>query len=287
MILAAAGAAKAQIIPFDACGTLVEGVECLLFHSDNSGTYLLDNYDGFGVGDRVHVTGRVDSSCVSICMEGNGCIWDNTIAECESPSPCPRPCHADPDCDGIHSDVRAVVGTVDAAFRGSVPSADSSMPRERTDVNCDGLTTILDVVKVVNVAFRATDPGIEYCQPCGPRGRLVWSSTCKTDRVAAALAGAPFGTRIASNTHMTAQGLCSWGTRMPASIAAPICSRPKFQISPGTASPSMSRSGSLTPATASAFSICTNQITNLPPGVYTIRVNEPYLWEGPELRVYR
>ena len=137
LIFAAAGAAKAQVIPFDACGTLVEGVECLLFHSDNSGTYLLDNYDGFGVGARVHVTGRVDSSCVSICMEGNGCIWDNTIAECESPSPCSCPCHADPDCDGIHSDVRAVVGTVDAAFRGSVPAADSSCPWERTDVNCE------------------------------------------------------------------------------------------------------------------------------------------------------
>ena len=44
----------------------------------------------------------------------------------------------------------------------------------------------------------------------------------------------------------------------------------------------MSRSGSLTCDCLCLFDL-DYEITNLPPGVYTIRVNEPYLWEGAEV----
>jgi hypothetical protein len=35
-----------------------------------------------------------------------------------------------------------------------------------TDVNCDNATTVQDVVKIVNVAFRAGSPATEFCIPC-------------------------------------------------------------------------------------------------------------------------
>ncbi len=67
---------------FDDCGELVEGVECVLFQSDNFGLYLLDDNGPFGVGDRVRVTGILDPGCFTICLEGDGCILENTIASC-------------------------------------------------------------------------------------------------------------------------------------------------------------------------------------------------------------
>lgn len=34
------------------------------------------------------------------------------------------------------------------------------------DLNCDGVHTVVDVVKMVNVTFRNADPATEFCQPC-------------------------------------------------------------------------------------------------------------------------
>jgi hypothetical protein len=53
------------------------------------------------------------------------------------------------------------------ASRGATPVFDPNCPRERTDVNCDGFSTVQDVVKVVNVAFRGANPATEFCGPCG------------------------------------------------------------------------------------------------------------------------
>jgi hypothetical protein len=64
--------------------------------------------------------------------------------------------------------IRAVVKTVDVAFRGVDPVTDLQCPNERTDVNCDDYTTVQDVVKVVNVAFRSANPATEFCDPCAP-----------------------------------------------------------------------------------------------------------------------
>jgi len=67
---------------FDDCGVLVQGVECLLFKADGGGLYVLDNTGDFNVGDRVRVRGVLNPDCVSICMQGNGCIEHNTISVC-------------------------------------------------------------------------------------------------------------------------------------------------------------------------------------------------------------
>jgi len=67
---------------FDGCGVLVQGVECVLFEPDTGGLYLLDNLKHFQVGDHVRVRGVLNPDCVTICMQGNGCIEQNTISAC-------------------------------------------------------------------------------------------------------------------------------------------------------------------------------------------------------------
>ena len=68
--------------PFEGCGELVQGVECVLFQADSGGLFLLENLGGFGVGDRVLVTGLLDPDCFTLCLQGDGCIFENTIEDC-------------------------------------------------------------------------------------------------------------------------------------------------------------------------------------------------------------
>ncbi len=79
---------------------------------------------------------------------------------------CSCPCEDDPNCDGIIDDILDVVETVGVAFRNDPETQDPSCTTERTDVNCDGFTTVLDVTHVVNVAFRNANAATEFCNPC-------------------------------------------------------------------------------------------------------------------------
>ena len=67
------------------CGELVQGVECVLFLADSGGLFLLEDLGGFNVGDRVEVTGCLDPGCSTICLQGDGCIFQNTIGQCAPP----------------------------------------------------------------------------------------------------------------------------------------------------------------------------------------------------------
>jgi len=81
-------------------------------------------------------------------------------------------CHADPVCDGVHSDVLDVVTTIGVAFRGNPDTYDPDCPMEgttiggRADVNCSGAVDVIDVVTVINVAFRGLSAATAYCKPC-------------------------------------------------------------------------------------------------------------------------
>ncbi len=67
---------------FAGCGVLVRGVECTLFAADSGGLWVLDTLGGFGAGDRVWVTGEIESPCVTFCQEGTGCIHNASIGAC-------------------------------------------------------------------------------------------------------------------------------------------------------------------------------------------------------------
>lgn len=82
---------------------------------------------------------------------------------------CSCPCYADPQCDGIRSDVLDLVNVISVAFRGVAPVLDPDCPTERTDVDNSGAIDVIDVTKVVNVAFRGQSAAANYVDPCaGP-----------------------------------------------------------------------------------------------------------------------
>lgn len=64
---------------FAECGTLVQGVECVLFESDTNFRFAVENLGEFEVGDRVRVAGTLDGDCVTACLQTDGCIRNNTI----------------------------------------------------------------------------------------------------------------------------------------------------------------------------------------------------------------
>jgi hypothetical protein len=67
---------------FSSCGLLVQRPTCVVFVADQGGTFELGNLAGFAAGDRVLVTGAVDPTCVPTCTPVDGCIMNNSIAEC-------------------------------------------------------------------------------------------------------------------------------------------------------------------------------------------------------------
>jgi hypothetical protein len=64
------------------------------------------------------------------------------------------------------------VAVINRAFRGDPAAIDSACPfgppatDGTTDVNCSGATDVVDVVTMVDVAFRGADPAVKFCKPC-------------------------------------------------------------------------------------------------------------------------
>ncbi len=85
---------------FDGCGHLVQGVECVLFDPDGFpfDTLVID-IGPFGVGDYVCVVGDLELGCPNICLQGIGCVFDNSIVLCPGQG-CPWDC-----ADGGNGDV--------------------------------------------------------------------------------------------------------------------------------------------------------------------------------------
>lgn len=63
------------------CGTLIEGVECVLLAGNNGGLYIV-NTAGYPVGACICVTGPYDAMCASYCQQGDGCIYNTTATPC-------------------------------------------------------------------------------------------------------------------------------------------------------------------------------------------------------------
>jgi hypothetical protein len=80
---------------------------------------------------------------------------------------CNSECHGDPVCDG-RCDMIDLVKSVDVAFNGAAPviDPDPRCPVENTDVNCDLVTDVLDIVRMINVQYRAASQRNEFCVPC-------------------------------------------------------------------------------------------------------------------------
>jgi hypothetical protein len=82
---------------------------------------------------------------------------------------CSCDCHANPaNCSDPAVNVLDVTYEINVAFRGSaeIDDPNATCPIRTTDVNCDGVTSVVDVIKMVDVAFRAGDPAVVFCDPC-------------------------------------------------------------------------------------------------------------------------
>jgi hypothetical protein len=76
------------------------------------------------------------------------------------------PCHGDPMCDG-QTDILDVVDVINEAFRGGPTTADPTCRESsRADVDCSCAVDVLDVTKMINVAFRGASKATEFCNPC-------------------------------------------------------------------------------------------------------------------------
>jgi hypothetical protein len=91
--------------------------------------------------------------------------WQATLTKAGNACACR--CAHDPRCDGV-TDILDVTTIINVAFRDGAPIPDSNAncPRATTDVDCSGATDILDVTKMINVAFRDGSPAVNFCDPC-------------------------------------------------------------------------------------------------------------------------
>jgi len=134
---------------FEGCGTLIQGVECVLFEADAGGTYLVANRGPFGVGDRVFVRGCVDPLCVSFCSPTNGCIIDNLIRACCD-------CPGDMNGDGVRAgnDIAGFVRCLVGPVPGEVCAC--------ADIDGDGAVTPADIPPFVQLLLDNAP-----CEPVG------------------------------------------------------------------------------------------------------------------------
>ncbi len=77
--------------PFDACGTLVRGTECVLFEG-GGGKYYVPDTGGHHVGDTIRVVGTLDPNCATFCQDADGCIsgakvYDPAVYPCGTAIP--------------------------------------------------------------------------------------------------------------------------------------------------------------------------------------------------------
>ena len=62
----------------DECGVLLEGAGCVLFQGAG-GKYVVVSGGDFKFGDAVRVVGTVDTGCITICKDADGCIRGATL----------------------------------------------------------------------------------------------------------------------------------------------------------------------------------------------------------------
>ncbi len=114
---------------------------------------------------------EIDTCCV---RPANHIVFIDTLTEPVVPAftkgvitiiPCSCPCSADPVCDGL-SNALDVSTLIDVAFRGTPDISDSTCNVSRTDVNADGRTDVVDVVRMIFVVFLGQPPEKYFVNPC-------------------------------------------------------------------------------------------------------------------------
>ncbi|MBN1505858.1 MAG: hypothetical protein JW955_03385 [Sedimentisphaerales bacterium] len=149
---------------FDTTGVLVQGVECVLFQTDGGQLFVLSDTHGHAVGDRIRVQGLLRSPCITICMQGNGCI-SHTITS--SASAGAYPC-CDSSCTLRPGD--RVVSLYDRAADSSCPELKAGA--SGTVLVCDADNALVSWDLVTDSRLVLLDEGATWRQFQYPRGSL-------------------------------------------------------------------------------------------------------------------
>lgn len=155
-ILCLFGTIWGHTFPIDDCGILIHGVEpnCIIFESEHHGRYVTSTTSGYDAGDRVRAVGVIDTTCMTICVEGEGCFSGEL-------SDCPYVDQHCGDIDGSGSiNLADVIALLLYVFGvGPVPQ-----DGHNGDVNCDGMVRITDAVYLLNYVFGSDQ------RPCDTNG---------------------------------------------------------------------------------------------------------------------
>ena len=81
-VFASEGNGLDQQVPFAANGIFVQGVECILFQTAQGALHLTSEH--CPVGEVAYIEGDL-YSCVSICMQEDGCVDVSFLAGCTVP----------------------------------------------------------------------------------------------------------------------------------------------------------------------------------------------------------
>ena len=146
-------ASPASAQSYAECGTLIQGVECVLFEDLGGLELAIDNLGGFVVGDDVYVEGTIDLNCATDCQQGDGCVFGNTIVECViDPPPFIR---GDVDANGIVNGLVDTLYLLAWAFQGGAepPCLDAA------DIDDDGtVNPIVDGLAFLCFSFLGCGP---------------------------------------------------------------------------------------------------------------------------------
>ena len=96
-------------------------------------------------------------------------ITQSCVSERAVEPQCACDCHGNPACEDPAISPLDVVWVISVAYRGSDPMIDPNpaCPYEDTDFNCDGETDSVDVCLALEVAFLGGSSSL-ICDPCAP-----------------------------------------------------------------------------------------------------------------------
>lgn len=134
--------------------------------------FLVGNFDGPGnvagiiCAPGVSIMSSPISMQTSLLRDPNNAAISHTAVGATITTTCCCRFQGDLDSSGF-IDILDIISSIDYTFRyGPVPFQDPGCPEHRGEVNCDQVPNAVDVITIINVAFRNYPQSTTFCNPC-------------------------------------------------------------------------------------------------------------------------